>query len=222
MDSVRRTSRTHHDDRATCLALPGILLTPSATRGNRQVTGGALIAIPVAILFVLSSLAQGSGDFEMLILVLSAPLFLGLMSMTSPTLAPYGLGFCLTLAVLVQPSNYMTFAVDQCLSTGLGIAAGLGLLYAGFDLLGPPKATWLQRRIIRALNSDLGKMRKKRLSANWLTQRAAERLAFLAAYEPPSPVGRKLTQRGLKVFESGHRMSVNSIKQQQGSNSTLQ
>lgn len=195
---------------------------PAPRLATAKLLGGVLIAIPVATLFVLSSLAQGSGDFEMLILVLSAPLFLGLMSMTSPPLTPYGLGFCLTLAVLVQPSNYMTFAIDQYLSTGLGIATGLGMLYAAFDLLGPPKALWLQQRIIRALNSDLEKMRKKGLSANWLTQRAAERLAFLAAYEPPSPVGRKLTQRGLKVFESGHRMSVNSIKQHQASNSTPQ
>lgn len=178
-----------------------------------KLLGGALIAIPVAILFVLSSLAQGSGDFEMLILVLSAPLFLGLMSMTSPSLAPYGLGFCLTLAVLVQPSNYMTFAIDQCLSTGLGIAAGLSLLYAGFDLLGPPKHTWLQRRIIRALYSDLKEMGNKGRSANWLNQSAAERLSCLAAYEPQTPAGRALTQRGLNVFESGHRMSRTSDEQ---------
>lgn len=209
------------------IALPVLLSQilsshPAPRLSTAKLLGGALIAIPVATLLVLSSLAQGSGDFETLILVLSAPLFLGLMSMTSPLLTPYGLGFCLTLAVLVQPSNYMTFAIHQCLSTGLGIAAGLGMLYAAFDLLGPPKAIWQQQRIIRTLNSDLEKMRKKRLSANWLTQRAAERLAFLAAYEPPSQVGRKLTQRGLKVFESGHRMSVNSIKQHQGSNSTLQ
>ena len=167
-----------------------------------------MFAIPVAILFVLGLLAQGSGNLEILILVLCAPLFLGLMSMTSPALAPYGLGFCLTLAVLVQPSNYMTFAIDQCLSTGLGIAAGLGLLYAGFNLLGSPKHTWLQRRIIRALVSDLKKMRKKRLSAEWLNQRAAERLSYLAAYEPQTPDGRAMTQWGLNVFESGHRMKL--------------
>lgn len=181
---------------------------PAPREATAKLLGGALIAIPVAILFVLSLLAQGSSDFEMLILVLSAPLFLGLMSMTSPSLTPYGLGFCLTLAVLVQPSNYMTFAIDQCLSTGLGIAAGLGLLYAGFDLLGPPKHTWLQRRIIRELHSDLEKMRKKRLSADWLNQRAAERLAYLAAYEPQTPAGRLLTQRGLHIFESGHRLRL--------------
>lgn len=126
-----------------------------------KLLGGGLIAIPIVALFVLSLLAQGSADFEMLILVLSVPVFLGLMGMTSPTLAPYGLGFCLTLAVIVQPSNYMTFAIDQCLSTGPGIAGGLGLLYVGFDLLGPPKHLWLQRRMISALKLDLQTMRKK-------------------------------------------------------------
>lgn len=181
---------------------------PAPRVATAKLLGGAMFAIPVAILFVLGLLAQGSGNLEILILVLCAPLFLGLMSMTSPALAPYGLGFCLTLAVLVQPSNYMTFAIDQCLSTGLGIAAGLGLLYAGFNLLGSPKHTWLQRRIIRALVSDLKKMRKKRLSAEWLNQRAAERLSYLAAYEPQTPDGRAMTQWGLNVFESGHRMKL--------------
>ncbi|WP_430715368.1 FUSC family protein [Pseudomonas rhodesiae] len=150
---------------------------PAPRLATAKLLGGAVIAIPVAILFVLSSLAQSSGDFETLILVLPAPLFLGLMSMISPSLTPFGLGFCLTLAVLVQPSNYVTFAIDQCLSTGPGIA-GLGPLYAAFDLVRPPKAIWLLQRIIRALNSDLQKMRKKRLSTNWLTQRAAERWPF--------------------------------------------
>ncbi|WP_251961777.1 FUSC family protein [Pseudomonas sp. Marseille-Q5299] len=181
---------------------------PAPRVATAKLLGGALIAIPVAILFVLGLLAQGSIDFEMLILVLSAPLFLGLMSMTSPSLSPYGLGFCLTLAVLVQPSNYMTFAIDQCLSTGLGIAAGLSMLYAGFELLGPPKHTWLQRRTLTALDSDIKKMREKRLTSGWLNQRAAERLAYLAAYEPQTPAGRALTERGLNVFESGHRMSL--------------
>ncbi|WP_109514186.1 FUSC family protein [Pseudomonas ovata] len=183
---------------------------PAPRVATAKLLGGALFAIPVAIFFVLGLLAQGSSDFEILILVLSAPLFLGLMSMTSPQFASYGLGFCLTLAVLVQPSNYMTFAIDQCLSTGLGIAAGLGLLYAGFDLLGPPKSTWLQRRIIRALASDVEKMQKKQLSANWFNQRAAERLSYLAAYEPQTPAGRVMTQRGLNMFASGHRRRLAS------------
>ncbi|QGF93545.1 hypothetical protein GH769_09875 [Pseudomonas sp. CFSAN084952] len=183
---------------------------PAPRVATGKLLGGALIAIPVAILFVLSLLAQSSSDFEILILVLSAPLCLGLMSMTSPPLAPYGLGFCLTLAVLVQPSNYMTFAIDQCLSTGLGIAAGLGLLYAGFGLLGPPKNTWFQRRVIRALYSDLKQMRKKQRSADWLNHRAAERLSYLTTYEPETPVGRALTQRGLNAFEAGHRMKLSS------------
>ncbi|MBD8271586.1 MULTISPECIES: FUSC family protein [Pseudomonas] len=186
---------------------------PAPRVATAKLLGGALIAIPIAILFVLSLLAQGSADFEMLILVLSAPLFLGLMSMTSPTLAPYGLGFCLTLAVIVQPSNYMTFAIDQCLSTGLGIAVGLGLLYVGFDLLGPPKHLWLQRRLINALKLDLQTMRKRRLSTNWLNQRAAERLSYLTAYEPQTPVGTALTRQGLNVFESGHRMKPASDEQ---------
>ncbi|MFH6583064.1 FUSC family protein [Pseudomonas kulmbachensis] len=130
--------------------------------------------------------------------------------MTSPSLAPYDLGFCLTLAVLVQPSNYMTLTIDQCLSMGLGVAAGLGLLYAGFDLLGPPKNTGLQQRIVRALYSDLKNDEGKGLSTDWLNQRAAECLLYLAAYEPKTTAGRRLTQQGFFAFEAGHHMTPTS------------
>lgn len=187
--------------------------SPSPRVVVRKLLSGTLIAIPVAIFFVLVLLAKGASDFESLMLVLAPPLFLGLMALTSPALTPYGLGFCLTLAVLVQPSNYMAFAVDQGLSTGLGVAAGLSLLYAGFYLLGPPKGTWLQRRIFKDIYSDLKKMREKRLSADWLNQRAAERLSYLGAYEPIDPAGRALTERGLRALETGHRMSLTRNRQ---------
>lgn len=42
MDSVRRTSRTHHDDRTTCSPLPDIVLTPGSTPVHRKVTRWSL------------------------------------------------------------------------------------------------------------------------------------------------------------------------------------
>ncbi|MDF3172121.1 FUSC family protein [Pseudomonas sp. ER28] len=54
---------------------------PAPCVATAKLLGGVLIDIPAAILFVLGLLAQSSINFEMLILVLSAPLFLGLMSM---------------------------------------------------------------------------------------------------------------------------------------------
>lgn len=177
---------------------------PAPTLIVRRLIIGVALAMPVVVFIVLPVLAQGPNHFLALMMVLAVPLFLGLMAMTSPALTPYGLGFCLTFAVSVQPSNYMTFAVDQSLTTGVGIVAGLGLLFVGFMLVGPPKGLWLQRRVLKALERDLKVMLSKGKSRPWLNRRAGEKLSYLSAYEPESAEGHELTTLGFSLLETGH------------------
>ncbi|WP_034048520.1 FUSC family protein [Pseudomonas aeruginosa] len=177
---------------------------PSPTLIVRRLITGVVIAVPVVVFWVLPLIAQGPNHFLALMLALAGPLFLGLMAMTSPAFTPYGLGFCLTVAVTVQPSNYMAFALDQSVSIGLGIIAGLGLLFIGFALAGPPKGLWLQRRVVKSLERDLRVMQRDGKSTSWLNQRAGERLSYLSAYEPGSCEGKELTALGFSLLETGH------------------
>ncbi|AVD83796.1 MULTISPECIES: FUSC family protein [Pseudomonas] len=177
---------------------------PAPTLIVRRLIVGVALAVPIVVLIVLPLLAQGPNHFLALMVVLAGPLFLGLMAMTSPALTPYGLGFCLTFAVTIQPSNYMTFAVDQSLTTDLGIVAGLGLLFVGFSLVGPPKGLWLQRRVVKTLERDLRVMQSMGKSRSWLNRRAGERLSYLSAYEPASSQGQELTALGFSLLERGH------------------
>jgi uncharacterized membrane protein YccC len=176
----------------------------------RKLMAGVALAVPVATFFVLGTVAQGPDHFAALIMMLAGPLFLGLMAMTSPALTPYGLGFCLTLAVSTQPSNYMTFAVDQAVTTGIGVIAGLGVLYIAFALTGPLKGVALQGRVIKALTADLTVMKATGKPVAWFNRRVAERLAYLQGYAPDTVEGRELTVHGLALLEKGHRLTRNS------------
>ncbi|MBK5006934.1 FUSC family protein [Pseudomonas sp. S32] len=175
----------------------------------RKLMVGVALAVPVATFWVLGTLAQGPDHFAALLLILAGPLLLGLMAMTSPALTPYGLGFCLTLAVSIQPSNYMTFAVDQAVTTGIGVIAGLGVLFIAFALTGPAKGVALQGRVIEALAADLNYMMATGKPAAWFNLRVAERLAYLQAYAPHTIEGRELTLQGLALLEKGHRFTRN-------------
>ncbi|WPD44485.1 FUSC family protein [Pseudomonas aeruginosa] len=188
----------------------------------RKLIVGVALAIPVATFLVLGTVAQGPDHFAALILILAGPLFLALMAMTSPALTPYGLGFCLALAVSTQPSNYMTFAVDQAVTTGIGVIAGLAVLFIAFALTGPPKGNALQRRVIKALTADLNFMMATAEPAAWFNRRVAERLSYLHAYAPATAEGRELTEQGLALLEKGHRLARNlpaPIRRQEGAGS---
>ncbi|WP_313009287.1 FUSC family protein [Stutzerimonas nitrititolerans] len=181
---------------------------PNAALVVRRILIGSLLAIPVSIPMGLGLLAQGTGSFEILLLVLAGPLFLGLMAMTSPALTPYGLGFCLSIAVLIQPNNYMTFAAEQSLVTGLGIVSGLGLLFLGFELIGPPKGSNLQRRIVEAMARDLSTIGSRNRDEKWFNRRMAERLLYLRSFAPEDgQQTERWIELGFVALELGHELA---------------
>nr|WP_276529720.1 FUSC family protein [Achromobacter kerstersii] len=111
---------------------------PSPSMTARKISLGGLAAVPVSVFWGLGLLAMASGTFELLALILSVPLFVGLMVMSNRALVPYGLGFCVSFIVQVQPSNAMTFSVETAINTALGITIGLAIMAAGFALRAPP------------------------------------------------------------------------------------
>lgn len=173
----------------------------------RKLGIGAALAIPVAIFYCLPLLGEAPVSFAALIAVLAAPLFIGLMSMTSPPLTPYGLGFCLSLAVQIQPSNYMTFTVDTSITTGLGIAAGLGALFVGYLLIGPAKGAWLQHRVLDTIGRDLQSSLNHRRPIEWFNRRIVGKLLALNAYAPATEQGQALVKRGLCLMVDAYRLS---------------
>ncbi|WP_340676807.1 FUSC family protein [Paraglaciecola sp.] len=178
---------------------------PSPTMALGRLLVGVLVAIPVALFLGLGLLAQSSGDFEILILIMAGPFFVGLLALSNRLTLPYGLGFCITFTILVQPSNSMTFAVGSTLSTALGIVVGVGVLYWVFKLITPPDSQLMQSRLIKSTAKDLAAIGQHKHPENWFNGRMGQRLMLLSGYEQGSATGsRQMTDLGLTGLNLGH------------------
>lgn len=165
---------------------------------------GALFAIPVALL-ALGLLAQSSGDFELLVLVLAGPYFVGLLLLADRPTLPYGLGFCIPFTIVTQPSNSMTFSADTAMSTALGLLVGISLLYWIFKLISPPDSRLMQRRLIRSTAKDLLAIDEQEQPEHWINGRMGERLLRLANYDQTAGADdRTMTDLGFTGLNLGH------------------
>jgi uncharacterized membrane protein YccC len=171
----------------------------------RRVLLGAVVAIPVGLLFGLGLLSRSSGDFEMLVLVLAGPYFIGLLAVaTRPTL-PYGLGFCIPFTLIIQPVNHMTFSADYAVSTALGLLTGISILYWVFKLITPLDGEFMQRRLLKATARDLVGIDSHQRTENWFNGRMGERLLRLANYDQSSAsANRYMTDLGFTGLNLGH------------------
>ncbi|OWQ78020.1 FUSC family protein [Stenotrophomonas maltophilia] len=167
----------------------------------RKILLGSVLALITSVAVALPMAALASGHVELLLMTLAAPLFLGLMSMTHPVAMPVGLGFCFVFVVLVQPSNHMTFSIEQTVITGVGIVAGISLLYFSSELLPRPSGTFLQRRLLKSIAEDLRNTGTSKRARRHFNQRFAEKAVYLSAREIDSDLSRQLTANGLAGLE---------------------
>jgi len=174
----------------------------------RRLLLGVVVAIPVALIFGLGLLSRSSGDFEMLILVLAGPYFIGLLALADRPTLPYGLGFCIPFTLIVQPSNNMTFDMETATGNALGLFVGISILYWVFKLIAPLDGPFMQRRLLKATARDLTSIDYKRRPENWFNGRMGERLLRLSNYDRGSgSPNRYMTDLGFTGLNIGH-MSI--------------
>ncbi len=171
----------------------------------RRLMLGAIAAIPAALFFGVFLLSQTSGDFEMLVLVLAGPYFVGLLTLPNRATLPYGLGFCVPFTVITQPTNHMEFHADTAVSIALGLFVGMGLLYWIFKLITPPDGKRMQRRLLISTAKDLTNIDHHARPEDWFNGRMGDRLLRLANYdqETGSP-HRYMTDLGFTGLNLGH------------------
>ncbi|WP_115720510.1 FUSC family protein [Gallaecimonas mangrovi] len=178
---------------------------PSPTIVLKRLLVGVVIAMPVSLFFGLGLLAPAVGKFELLVLVMAGPLFIGLLALANRATLPYGLGFCIPFIILLQPSNSMTFAVDTTLSTAFGIFTGVSVLYWVFKLITAPDSILMQKRLIKATAKDIADISHHRHPEQWFNGRMGDRLMRLSGYEQGTTDGtRYLTDLGLTGLNLGH------------------
>ncbi|EKF75095.1 efflux transporter permease [Alcanivorax hongdengensis A-11-3] len=167
---------------------------------------GALIALPTGLFFTLPLLAASSGDFPLLVMLMGAPLFLGLLAISDRATMAYGLGFCTPFIILVRPGNNMAFAMDQTLSSGLAVTLGIILAYLMFRLITPPSAGLMRRRLLASIADDLARLANPAYhhSEQWFNGRMADRLRRLAECDKVLPQEqRHYTDLGLTALNLG-------------------
>lgn len=182
---------------------------PSAVvkKSLRGVLIGACVAIPVAIFYALNLIAQSSGDFPLLVMILGVPLFLGLMLLSNRSLLPYGLGFCIPFVILVQPGNNMSTSlkVDYTASNALAIMTGLIVLYWVFKLFSGPGMALMQQRLFMVTRNDLIKVGTPHHDVDWFNARMCDRLLRLSSYEKGMAAqARIITDLALTGLNLGH------------------
>lgn len=182
---------------------------PSAVvkKSLRGVLIGACVAIPVAIFYALNLIAQSSGDFPLLVMILGVPLFLGLMLLSNRSLLPYGLGFCIPFVILVQPGNNMSASlkVDYTASNALAIMTGLIVLYWVFKLFSGPGMALMQQRLFMVTRNDLIKVGTPHHDVDWFNARMCDRLLRLSSYEKGMAAqARIITDLALTGLNLGH------------------
>ncbi|QSX34502.1 FUSC family protein [Shewanella avicenniae] len=168
---------------------------------------GVAIATPLAIFFALNLLAQSSGDFELLAMILGAPFFVGLLALANKPTLPYGLGLCIPFVIMVQPSSDMSraFAIDYTVSNALAIFVGVSILICLFKLITGPSAAMMQRFLIRSTVNDLRQLHKHHNPEDWFNGRMGDRLMRLTnADKGPQASGHRLTDIGLTGLNLGH------------------
>ncbi len=181
---------------------------PEPDQVLKRATFSSVLAAPVALFFTLPLLALSNGDFPLLILILGAPLFVGLLAISKRLTLPLGLGFCTPYIILVQPGNGMDFDVARAASNGLAITAGIAIAFLMFRLITPPNGPGLRRRLIRETATDLTLLNtpseRPGTHEEWFNARMADRLRWLTVCDKALPESqRHFTDLGLTGLNLG-------------------
>ena len=172
----------------------------------KRATFTSVLATPVSLFFALPLLAMANGSFPLLLVVLTAPLFVALLAISKKETLAYGLGFCTPYIILVQPGNDMDFDVARVASNGLAITAGIFIAFLMFRLITPPNGAGLRRRLIRHTANDLRRVTEgpRAQQEDWFNARMADRLRWLTVCDKALPETRRhFTDLGLTGLNLG-------------------
>ncbi|WP_221795345.1 FUSC family protein [Oceanobacter mangrovi] len=181
--------------------LPSAMIPVVVTRLVHGVMAAAVVGM-----LVLGLLSQSSRDWEMLILVMSAVYFPGLLALANRPTLPYGLGFLIPMTIILQPGNGMAFNAASSLSTAFGVLTGVVVLYWVFRLITPPGDHTMQQRLLKATARDLLELAEPReRPEDWFNSRMGDRLLKLALSDRSSGSSqRHITDLGLTGLNLGH------------------
>lgn len=172
----------------------------------KRILVGVVLALLLTIFYALPLLAQSSGDYELLILILSGPYFIGLLCLANRSTLPYGLGIAIPFTIFVSPSPGMVqaFQLDTTISNALAIFVGVSVLYWLFKIITGPTLNLMMQRLMRNTFHDLLALSHHSQADMWFNARMGDRLLRIATYEKGMTQTRHLTDLALTALNLGH------------------
>ena len=108
---------------------------PNAFSFVRKILIGLLISLPIALIVKFGFIYQFDESFKHLLLFVCLGLSIGVIFISVKKLQMYGLGYCLGMVFIINPSNQMSFSIIPSISICLGLLFGGAVFYIIYKLL---------------------------------------------------------------------------------------
>jgi uncharacterized membrane protein YccC len=130
---------------ATYCAL--VSLSPYPTRFAFQMAGGTLLS-SLAGLIAMFVIYPHIDGFPLLCAALTPFLLLGVYMTTKPSIAGWGIGYCIYFCFLAGPDNLIHYDPMSFMNNALALVLALLVSSIAFAVLLPPSTPWLRNRLL--------------------------------------------------------------------------
>jgi uncharacterized membrane protein YccC len=121
--------------------------SPNPKRTAFQMAGGTLAATVMGMIVVFGVFPHVDG-FPMLCVALTPFLLLGVFMTTRPTLAGYGIGYCIFFCFLAGPDNVVHYDPTSFMNDAMALVLSMLVSSIAFAVLLPPSTPWLRNRLL--------------------------------------------------------------------------
>lgn len=190
-----------------CVVCCFFAAAPAPVLATKQMMAGTLMAVLMSWFYSLVLQPHFSGDFEMLVLLLSPLLAPGLWLAAQPNIAGLGTAYCLFFSILSAPQSASIIDPAALLNQGLSLIAGMLAGALAFSVFIPAEGELRMRRLLNGLRSQLAQACKRPLAglrARFESQCRDLQAQILATSDLPPQRVNEAQNYGLSVLEIGH------------------
>ncbi|MDR6377635.1 FUSC family protein [Paraburkholderia caledonica] len=136
--------------------------SPNPKRTVFQMAGGTLVASVMGMLAVYGVFPRIDG-FPLLCAALAPFLLFGVFMTTRPSLAGYGVGYCIFFCFLAGPDNVMHYDPSAFINDAIALVLSMLVSSVAFAVLLPPSTPWLRNRLLVDLRRQVAVASRARL-----------------------------------------------------------
>ncbi|KAF1040439.1 MAG: p-hydroxybenzoic acid efflux pump subunit AaeB [Burkholderia lata] len=125
---------------------------PSRTAFQMAIGTAFASVIGLIVMFVVYPVIDG---FPLLCVVLAAPLALGCWMTTRPSLAGYGIGYCIYFCFLTGPDNVVAYDPTSFMNDAIALVLSMLMASVAFELFLPPTMRGLRKHLLADLRRQV-------------------------------------------------------------------